>query len=72
MLWDEEERTQLLRGTGVDGLVERDLRRISSDYATIVEPFFKRNRELIPDKYSQTIYEKGTAYRQTMHTKTYM
>ncbi len=61
LLWEQIERDGLLRGTCVDYLVEQDLQRITNDYTTIVEPFFKRHVDVIPVEYhDQRIYEKCT------------
>ncbi|XP_051830553.1 N-lysine methyltransferase SETD6 [Antechinus flavipes] len=48
MFWSEEERKQLLQGTGVPEAVERDLASISYEYGTIVLPFLEAHPDVFP------------------------
>ncbi|XP_043837359.1 N-lysine methyltransferase SETD6 isoform X1 [Dromiciops gliroides] len=48
MFWSEEERSQLLQGTGVPEAVERDLANISHEYGTIVLPFLEAHPDIFP------------------------
>ena len=60
ILWSECDRKRLLEGTGVDTLVERDLKRVHEDYETIVLPFFKRHISVIPKLFhSLQLYEQS-------------
>ena len=60
MLWKESDRQRLLKGTGIDFLVQQDLQRVVEDYTSIVEPFFKRHSAVIPKQFcSQQLYEKS-------------
>ncbi|XP_072492734.1 N-lysine methyltransferase SETD6 isoform X2 [Notamacropus eugenii] len=44
----EEERKQLLQGTGVPEAVEKDLANISHEYGTIVLPFLEAHPDIFP------------------------
>nr|XP_025867642.1 N-lysine methyltransferase SETD6 isoform X1 [Vulpes vulpes] len=46
MFWPEEERRQLLQGTGVPEAVEKDLANIRSEYYSIVLPFMEAHPDL--------------------------
>ncbi len=46
LLWSECERERLLSGTGVQERVEGDLRKIDTDFQTVVLPFMKRHPDL--------------------------
>ncbi|XP_068943718.1 N-lysine methyltransferase SETD6 isoform X1 [Petaurus breviceps papuanus] len=48
MFWSEEERKQLLQGTGVPEAVEKDLANISHEYGTIVLPFLEAHPDFFP------------------------
>ncbi|XP_072492737.1 N-lysine methyltransferase SETD6 isoform X5 [Notamacropus eugenii] len=48
MFWSEEERKQLLQGTGVPEAVEKDLANISHEYGTIVLPFLEAHPDIFP------------------------
>ncbi|XP_020819177.1 N-lysine methyltransferase SETD6 [Phascolarctos cinereus] len=48
MFWSEEERKQLLQGTGVPEAVGKDLASISHEYGTIVLPFLEAHPDIFP------------------------
>lgn len=47
-LRSEEERKQLLQGTGVPEAVEKDLANISHEYGAIVLPFLEAHPDIFP------------------------
>ncbi|CAL1537075.1 unnamed protein product [Lymnaea stagnalis] len=47
MFWERSDIEKLLRGTGVDLAVERDLKMIRDDYNKLVLPFFDRHSDEI-------------------------
>uniref|UniRef100_A0A9L0JNF3 N-lysine methyltransferase SETD6 n=1 Tax=Equus asinus TaxID=9793 RepID=A0A9L0JNF3_EQUAS len=61
MFWPEEQRRQLLQGTGVPEAVEKDLANIRSEYYSIVLPFMEAHPDLFsprvrsPELYHQLV-----------------
>uniref|UniRef100_A0A0B7AIJ8 SET domain-containing protein n=2 Tax=Arion vulgaris TaxID=1028688 RepID=A0A0B7AIJ8_9EUPU len=45
LFWEQSEVEKLIKGTGVDLAVERDLRMIDSDYKNLVLPFLQQHKD---------------------------
>ncbi|XP_053304411.1 N-lysine methyltransferase SETD6 isoform X2 [Spea bombifrons] len=63
MFWSEDERRQLLQGTGVAEAVEKDLRNIEREYDSVVLPFIRRHPETFcAEKHSLDLYKRLVAF----------
>ncbi|XP_069824740.1 N-lysine methyltransferase SETD6 [Dendropsophus ebraccatus] len=63
MFWSEDERLQLLKGTGVTQAVKKDLENIEQEYNTIVLPFLRRHSNMFcPQKHSLDLYKRLVAF----------
>ncbi|KAM3920657.1 N-lysine methyltransferase SETD6 [Leptodactylus fuscus] len=63
MFWSKDERLRLLKGTGVNEAVQRDLENIEQEYITIVLPFIRRHPKMFcPQKHSLDLYRRLVAF----------
>ncbi|XP_072277372.1 N-lysine methyltransferase SETD6 [Pyxicephalus adspersus] len=63
MFWSEEERAELLRGTGVLEAVQKDLKNIEEEYKTIVLPFIEKHPEhFSPEAHTLDLYKRLVAF----------
>ncbi|KAM4012772.1 N-lysine methyltransferase SETD6 isoform 2-T2 [Anomaloglossus baeobatrachus] len=63
MFWSEDERLQLLKGTGVPEAVKKDLENMEQEYTAIVLPFIRRHPNMFcPHKHSLDLYKRLVAF----------
>ncbi|KAM9301684.1 N-lysine methyltransferase SETD6 [Gastrophryne carolinensis] len=63
MFWSEEERAELLCGTGVAEAVRKDLANIEREYESIVLPFIQRHPEVLSsDTHTLQLYKRLVAF----------
>ncbi|XP_018431248.1 PREDICTED: N-lysine methyltransferase setd6-like, partial [Nanorana parkeri] len=63
MFWSEEERAELLGGTGVPDAVRKDLENIEEEYKTIVLPLIRRHPETFrPETHTLNLYKRLAAF----------
>ncbi|XP_040265921.1 N-lysine methyltransferase SETD6 [Bufo bufo] len=63
MFWSEEERLRLLKGTGVNEAVQKDLKDMEEEYRTIVLPFIRRHPTMFcPHRHSLDLYKRLVAF----------
>ncbi|MEE6500230.1 hypothetical protein FKM82_003711 [Ascaphus truei] len=63
MFWSEDERAQLLQGTGVVEAVRKDLESMEEEYNSIVMPFIRRNPDrFCPEKHTIDLYKRLVAF----------
>ncbi|XP_056381351.1 N-lysine methyltransferase SETD6 [Hyla sarda] len=63
MFWSEDERLQLLKGTGVTQAVKKDLENMEQEYNTIVLPFIRQHPNMFcPQKHCLDLYKRLVAF----------
>ncbi|KAG9463940.1 hypothetical protein GDO78_020767 [Eleutherodactylus coqui] len=63
MFWSEDERLQLLKGTGVIEAVKGDLENMEREYSDIVLPFIRKHPKMFcPQKHSLDLYKRMVAF----------
>ncbi|KAM8946022.1 N-lysine methyltransferase SETD6 [Pelodytes ibericus] len=63
MFWSEEQKLQLLQGTGVSEAANKDLEKMEAEYHSIVLPFILRNaREFCPQTHTLDLYKRLVAF----------
>ncbi|KAJ6666193.1 hypothetical protein lerEdw1_001098 [Lerista edwardsae] len=63
MFWSADERTRLLKGTGIPEAVNKDLASIQAEYSSIILPFLKAHPEVFdPEVHTLELYKKLVAF----------
>ncbi|XP_061863707.1 N-lysine methyltransferase SETD6 isoform X2 [Colius striatus] len=63
MFWSEEERTRLLKGTGIPEAVEKDLANIHLEYSSIILPFMEAHPTIFdPKLHTLELYKQLVAF----------